>query len=98
MLFMDALLLVARTAWLLILLYLYFSNLWVLMYLYFLTFTLYFCSELVVVFSAAVLSSSRSDLRYVALMPLVVLLYRPLYGLVRLRGYLEFLAGRRREW
>jgi cellulose synthase/poly-beta-1,6-N-acetylglucosamine synthase-like glycosyltransferase len=98
MLFMDALLLVARTAWLLILLYLYFSNLWVLMYLYFLTFTLYFCSELVVVFSAAVLSSSRSDLRYVALMPLIVLLYRPLYGLVRLRGYLEFLAGRRREW
>jgi hypothetical protein len=70
-------------------------SLWILLYLYLLTFMLYFGSELAVLSSAAVLSPRRSDLKHATLLPLIVLFHRPLYGLVRLRAYVEFLARRR---
>jgi cellulose synthase/poly-beta-1,6-N-acetylglucosamine synthase-like glycosyltransferase len=98
MLFMDAILLVARMLWLLILLALYWTNLWTLLYIYVLTLIPYFVAELTLLTSAALLSPRKSDLKYASLMPLVILFYRPLYGLVRLRAYLELLAGRKATW
>jgi cellulose synthase/poly-beta-1,6-N-acetylglucosamine synthase-like glycosyltransferase len=98
MLLMDAVLIVARLASFLILLWIYVSNLWILMYLYLLTFLVYFVSELVVITTSTILSPRKHDLKCVFLMPLVVLFYRPVYGLVRLRAYLSCLLGHRTRW
>jgi len=68
------------------------------MFIYTLVFMLYFANEAIAIGTAALLSPRKSDLKYVYLIPLVLLFYRPLYSYVRLYGYLRRLLNRDTPW
>ncbi|RLI34817.1 hypothetical protein DRO55_06025 [Candidatus Bathyarchaeota archaeon] len=95
MLLMDIILLFVRATWLIALPLFYFR---LIPQIFILTSLFYMLNELVIAAAAAVLSPRRRDLIYVPLVPIVVLFYRPLYGLVRMKAYMEALAGREFKW
>jgi lysylphosphatidylglycerol synthetase-like protein (DUF2156 family) len=49
----------------------------------------YFASEAMAIVTAAVVSSNKSDLKNIWLVPIVVLFYRPVYSYLRLIAYLK---------
>jgi cellulose synthase/poly-beta-1,6-N-acetylglucosamine synthase-like glycosyltransferase len=95
MLFMDVILLFARI----------FSMVWLainfsqnIAYIVILITLVYFVSEIIVIVTAALFSPRKSDLRYVYLMPFIVLIYRPLYGLIRMFSYVQWLFRKEVPW
>ncbi|MDG6939773.1 MAG: glycosyltransferase family 2 protein [Nitrososphaerota archaeon] len=95
MVLMDMILLCLRTAWLAFTLLTYTGFI---LYPAFLVFGVYLVSEAVVVLTAGVLSPRRGDLRLIYVLPLMVLFYRPLYGMVRLEAYVRWLLGKKSAW
>jgi len=95
MFFMDVVLLLARFAWIMMLLFLYNS---ILPYILFLSFLLYLGIELLMVLTARLLSRRREDLKKCYLVPIIVVFYRPYYGLVRLKAYLEWALNAKDQW
>jgi cellulose synthase/poly-beta-1,6-N-acetylglucosamine synthase-like glycosyltransferase len=67
-------------------------------FIYTLIILLYFASETIAVITAALFSSRRNDLKYLYLMPIVILFYRPFYSYVRLYAYLKRILKRKAEW
>ena len=95
MLFMDVILLFARI----------FSMVWLainfsqnIAYIIILITLVYFVSEIIVIVTAALFSPRKSDIRYVYLMPFIVLIYRPLYGLIRMFSYVQWLFRKEVPW
>jgi len=95
MLFMDIILLFARI----------FSMVWLainfsqdIAYIIILISLIYFMSEIIVIVTAALFSPRKSDLKYVYLMPFIVLIYRPLYGMVRMYSYVQWLFRKEVPW
>jgi len=95
MVLMDIILLFARTFWIAYVLIDFSAS-----YLYpiALIAIVYLASELITILSATALSPRKGDLRLVYLAPVVVFLYRPLYGLVRMYAYLLIALGRKSGW
>jgi len=95
MLFMDVILLFARM----------FSMVWLtinfsqnLAYVLILITLVYFVSEIIVIVTAALFSPRKSDLRYTYLMPFIVLIYRPLYGVIRMFSYVLWFFRKEIPW
>lgn len=95
MLFMDIILLFLRTAWLIVLPLFYFN---LIPQLFLLIFLFYMFNELPVIIAAALFSPRKEELKYIFLVPIMVILYRPLYGLIRLKAYLNTLSGSNTAW
>jgi len=95
MLLMDIILLFIRVAWMIALPLYYFD---LLLQLFFLIFTFYIINEFIIAIAAAVLSPRKRELMYVFLVPLIVLLYRPFYSLVRMKAYIDAMVGERFGW
>ncbi|RLG40042.1 MAG: hypothetical protein DRO05_07395 [Thermoproteota archaeon] len=58
----------------------------------------YFVNELILGTVSWILTPKRGEFWFLFLLPIVVLFYRPLHGLVRLKGYLEGLLGGEAQW
>ena len=95
MLFMDIILLFVRTAWFVALPLFYLRLIPQLLLLIFL---FYIINELIIALAAAILSPRKGDLAYIILAPIVVLFYRPFYSIIRMRAYMEELAGKVFRW
>ena len=63
-----------------------------------LVFTFYLTLEALSLFSAALLSPRKGDLKYAFLAPVMVIFYRPLHSIVRLKAYLSVLLKGRIGW
>lgn len=95
MVLIDIIMLFARTIWLIMLPIFYFQ---ILIPLFSLTLIFYLFSEFVIVLTAAILSPRKHDLVYLPLIPIVVLFYRPLYGLVRMKAYITQTTQGVQQW
>jgi poly-beta-1,6-N-acetyl-D-glucosamine synthase len=84
MLFMDIILLFVRA---ISLVYIFFAFQQSLVYPFIFITMVYFVNEIIVIVTAALFSSNKSDLRYVYLAPVMILFYRPLYAFVRFYAY-----------
>ncbi|MHB2035724.1 MAG: glycosyltransferase family 2 protein [Nitrososphaerales archaeon] len=95
MVLMDIILLFARTFWIAYVLFDFSAN-----YLYALILIsiVYLASELLTILSAIALSPRKGDLRLVYLLPVVVFVYRPLYGFVRMYAYFLRALGKKSGW
>ncbi|HIE23357.1 MAG TPA: glycosyltransferase family 2 protein [Candidatus Korarchaeota archaeon] len=58
----------------------------------------YFINELILGIVSWILTPKRGEFWVFFTLPLVVLFYRPLHGLVRLKGYIDGLFGREIRW
>ncbi|NMC77368.1 MAG: glycosyltransferase family 2 protein [Candidatus Methanofastidiosa archaeon] len=65
-------------------------------------FLMLFCSymifELLSVIIALIAVKEKKDLTYFMISPIIVLIYRPLYALVRFKGYMDFVLKRDPVW
>jgi cellulose synthase/poly-beta-1,6-N-acetylglucosamine synthase-like glycosyltransferase len=95
MLFNDAILLVLRTAWLVGLVFI-FSN--TLLYVLLLSFLMYFALEYLAVFLGAAISGRKSDLGHLLFVPVMVLVYRPIYAFVRLVAFVKWMLKKETAW
>jgi len=95
MAFMDLILLLVRPYWLFMVAML---NPPYAIYIPILLAKVYLLNEVVVILGAGMLSPRREDIRYAYLAPLITFFYRPLYGLVRIRAYARWFAGRKVGW
>ncbi len=98
MLFMDLILLFLRVGsitWLLI------SGTFSLQSLIFtgtLVLMIYFVNELIAIFTAVLISPNKQDLRYTYLAPFVILIYRPIYAIVRSYAYMLWFFKKEIKW
>jgi len=58
----------------------------------------YFVLEMFAVAFAVGHSRRLYDLRHLLLVPVMVLVYRPYYALIRLRAYFDWVFKKKREW
>ena len=59
---------------------------------------IYFVNELIVIITAIVFSSHKSNLRYVYLVPFIIFVYRPVYAFIRFYAYALSLFKREVKW
>jgi cellulose synthase/poly-beta-1,6-N-acetylglucosamine synthase-like glycosyltransferase len=95
MLFMDVFILFMRLTWFVYLLVFYSPTF---IYITVFSFMLYLALELVAFVSAGLLSPRKSDLKYIYLLPIIVLFYRPYYSLIRMKAYLSWVLRRKSSW
>jgi cellulose synthase/poly-beta-1,6-N-acetylglucosamine synthase-like glycosyltransferase len=95
MLFMDLVAVFARFIWLFLVAFFYQPSL---LYVLFFGVLLYLAIELISALTAAALSSRKSDLKMVYLVPVMVLFYRPYYSVVRFVAYLNWVLKRKSNW
>jgi len=95
MMFMDVVLLFARTA----------SIIWILFnftqsipYVFTLVFLIYLVSEFIAIISAGIFSPIKSDLKYIYLLPFMLLIYRPVYSYIRLYAFIKALMRKDIQW
>ncbi|MRN61594.1 MAG: glycosyltransferase, partial [Nitrosopumilales archaeon] len=95
MIFMDIILLFARTI----------SMIWILFYftqsiefVFILVFLVYFISELIIILAAGIFSPIKSDLKYIYLLPFMLFVYRPFYAYIRLYAFIRALMGKGVDW
>jgi cellulose synthase/poly-beta-1,6-N-acetylglucosamine synthase-like glycosyltransferase len=95
MIFMDIILLFARTI----------SMIWILFYftqsiefVFILVFLVYFISELIIILAAGIFSPIKSDLKYIYLLPFMLFIYRPFYAYIRLYAFIRALMGKGVDW
>jgi len=95
MLLIDIVVLFIRTAWLLVLVFRYAGTL---AYVSLLMFIMYTVAEVYTYLVAWLISPRKEPFRRVLLAPLMVLVYRPIYSLVRVQAYIGWLSGREINW
>lgn len=95
MVFMDIIALFLRFMWLFYLIFFYQPTF---LYVMFLSFLLYLAMEFITIASAGILSPRKGDLKNAYLVPIVVLFYRPLYSLIRLKAYLDWMLKSESRW
>ena len=95
MLFIDMILLFIRFGWLAILPLL---DLPTFPYVMSLSIFFYMFMELFSILTAGLLSPRKRDLRYAYLFPVMVLLYRPYYALIRMWAYLGWVLKKESRW
>jgi cellulose synthase/poly-beta-1,6-N-acetylglucosamine synthase-like glycosyltransferase len=95
MLFSDVILLLLRAAWLVSLVFFFPNNL---VYVLILSFILYFVMETVSIALTALISKDKRNLKYLPLIPLMVILYRPYYSLVRFIAYIQWALKKKTNW
>ena len=95
MMFIDVVLLFARTA----------SIIWILFnftqsipYVFTLVFLIYLVSEFIAIISAGIFSPIKSDLKYIYLLPFMLLIYRPIYSYIRLYAFIKALMRKDIQW
>ena len=95
MIFMDIILLFARTI----------SMIWILFYftqsiefVFILVFLVYFISELIIILAAGIFSPIKSDLKYIYLLPFMLFVYRPFFAYIRLYAFIRALMGKGVDW
>ena len=78
----------------------YFIFLFRMEFLYILSFALflYFGMELVSILTAIILSHRKSELRFIYLFPIMILIYRPYYAVVRFKAYLDLFLRKKSFW
>ena len=59
---------------------------------------IYFVNELIVIITAIVFSSHKSNLKYVYLVPFIIFVYRPVYACIRFYAYALSMFKREVEW
>ncbi|MBC7130551.1 glycosyltransferase, partial [Candidatus Bathyarchaeota archaeon] len=95
MLFMDIILLFIRFSWLLCIGFLFRVTF---IYIILLSLIVYLVIESLMVITAGLLSPRKQDLKYVYLVPVMVMFYRPIYSIVRLKAYFDWLLKRKIQW
>ncbi len=95
MLFSDVILLVLRVAWLFSLFFIFPNNL---LYVLVFSFILYLLIEAIVVAFVTVISKDKTRLKYMLLVPVMVLFYRPYYSLVRFIAYVQWVTKKKTSW
>jgi cellulose synthase/poly-beta-1,6-N-acetylglucosamine synthase-like glycosyltransferase len=97
MLFTDVLLLFIRLFWILSFPFLFPSI--PLLEIAFLVLFFYLAMEVIQAIVAVTISPrGKKELRYLVLIPIVVLLYRPIYSIIRFFGYLKLMFGLKAGW
>ena len=59
---------------------------------------IYFINEIIVIITAALFSPNKSDLKYIYLAPIMILMYRPLYSCVRFYAYFMSMLKKEIKW
>jgi poly-beta-1,6-N-acetyl-D-glucosamine synthase len=95
MLFNDVVLLALRAVWFVSLIFVFPSSLF---YVLLLSFLLYLVMEFMAVIFGTVISGQRSNLKHLLFVPVMVLIYRPYYAIVRLRAYFNWLLKKKSDW
>jgi biofilm PGA synthesis N-glycosyltransferase PgaC len=95
MMFMDIVLLMVRIVSLLYI-FLVFQNS-IIYPMIFIT-MIYFINEIIVIITAALFSPNKSDLKYIYLAPIMILMYRPLYSCVRFYAYFISIFKKEIKW
>lgn len=95
MLFNDVILLVLRIAWFFSLIIIFPNSL---LYVLVFSFVLYLLIEAIVVAFVTVISKNKTRLKYMLLVPLMVLFYRPYYSLVRFIAYIQWIMKKKTSW
>lgn len=95
MLFMDVILLFARFSWFLYWGYVFRETFG---YILLLSIILYLGIEFMLGITAGVLSPRKQDLKKLYLAPIFVIFYRPLYSLVRIKAYIDWLLKKKSRW
>lgn len=95
MVIMDMLLLFIRLGWFS---YIFIYMQQALLYIMLLSITIYLIIELIMVLTAETLSPRKRLLRNIYLVPIITLIYRPYYSIIRLKAYLEWITQKRSSW
>lgn len=98
MLFMDLILLFLRVgsiAWILISVS---FSLQSIIFAITLVMVIYFVNELIAISTAVLLSPNKKDLRYAYLAPFVILIYRPIYSIIRFYAYMLWFFKKDIKW
>lgn len=95
MLFNDVILLFLRALWLVSLIIVFPNSL---LYVLFLGLILYLLTETITVALAAIISKDRRNIKYLLLVPVMVLFYRPYYSLIRFKAYVNWLLKKKISW
>lgn len=95
MMFMDIVLLFVR---MISLIYIFFVFQQSLLYPLIFIAMIYFANEVIVIITAALFSSHKSDLKYVYLAPVMIFVYRPLYAFVRFYAYFISIFKKEIKW
>jgi len=59
---------------------------------------IYFINEIIVIVTAGLFSPNKSDLKYIYLAPVMILIYRPLYSCVRFYAYFMSIFKKEIKW
>ena len=62
------------------------------------TLVVYLMIEVIMLVQSLALTPTKKDLKYFLYAPLIVLFYRPLYGIVRVRAHIEAMSGTEAQW
>ena len=95
MIFVDIILLFARSislVWLL----LFFSD--SILYIMNFVFIVYLVLEIIAIATAASISKYKEEIRYIYLVPFMIFVYRPIYAYIRLYAYIKALMGVGVKW
>ena len=96
MLFMDIILIILRIAFLIwIFLFGFTENV---VYAFVLLMIVYLINESVAFLASAIFSPNKADLKYVYLLPIIFLIYRPVYALVRVYAIVSAFIKRDIKW
>jgi biofilm PGA synthesis N-glycosyltransferase PgaC len=95
MMFMDIVLLMVRIISLLYIFLVFQSS--IIYPMIFIT-MIYFINEIIVIITAALFSPNKSDLKYIYLAPIMILMYRPLYSCVRFYAYFISIFKKEIKW
>ena len=95
MLFMDVILLFARISWFICLVYVFKTSF---VYISLLSIILYLGIEFMLGITAGLLSPRKHDLKKLYLAPVFVIFYRPLYSIVRIKAYVDWLLKKKSRW
>jgi poly-beta-1,6-N-acetyl-D-glucosamine synthase len=95
MMFMDIVLLMVRIISLLYMLLVFQNS--IIYPMIFIT-MIYFINEIIVIITAALFSPNKSDLKYIYLAPIMILMYRPLYSCVRFYAYFMSIFKKEIKW
>lgn len=95
MVLMDVFLLFIRLGWFL---YVFIYMQQTLTYVIILSIIIYLIMELIVLLTAGVLSPRKTLLKNIYLVPVMTLLYRPYYSVIRLKAYLEWIMQKTSVW
>ncbi|MBS7635364.1 glycosyltransferase family 2 protein, partial [Candidatus Bathyarchaeota archaeon] len=95
MVLMDIFLLFIRLGWF-IYVFIYMQQ--TLLYIIILSIIIYLAIELIVLLTAGALSPRKTPLKNIYLVPVMTLLYRPYYSVIRLKAYLEWIIQKQSAW